>query len=157
MLASIQKLDEGYLAEFERLLTQSVEEVWSMLTVNEKLVQWFPELEVKDLQAGGTVKFNMPDGSTIDMTITDFKMLSILEYTWGEDQVRFELHPQSDGTLLILKERINKVTNHTPKDLAGWHVCLDVIVAILDGRQVESRKQEWEKWYKKYVQAVENM
>lgn len=157
MLASIQKLDEGYLAEFERLLTQSVEEVWSMLTVNEKLVQWFPELEVKDLQASGTVKFNMPDGSTIDMTITDFKMLSILEYTWGEDQVRFELHPQSDGTLLILKERINKVTNHTPKDLAGWHVCLDVIVAILDGRQVESRKQEWEKWYKKYVQAVENM
>lgn len=41
----------------------------------------------------------------------------------------------------------------TPRDLAGWHVCLDVIQALLDGTKIDSRKQEWEKWYPRYVKV----
>lgn len=52
-------------------------------------------------------------------------------------------------------EKIKMITNHTPKDLAGWHVCLDVIHALLDGRSIASREDEWKKWYEKYVEAVE--
>lgn len=157
MLAKLQKVEEGYRATFDRHLPQPIDDVWVMLTDNDKLPLWFSELKVKDLRVGGIIEFNMPDGSTIDMEITDFKARSILEYTWGEDLVRFELSPEAEGTHLILTETIYNITDHTSKDLAGWHVCLDVIAAILDGRKIESRKEEWKKWYEQYTQAVNEL
>ncbi|QQZ09683.1 SRPBCC family protein [Heyndrickxia vini] len=155
MLASIQKVEDHYVAKFERQLQHPVEKVWAMLTDNQKLSKWFSELRVKDLRKGGMMLFDMQDGTFEEMEITEFEMYSILEYTWAEDNVRFELYKEQDGCLLILNETINKMTNHTPKDLAGWHVCLDVISALLDGRTIESRKNEWEKWYVKYIQLTE--
>jgi uncharacterized protein YndB with AHSA1/START domain len=154
MLAVIQKVEHGYIARFERRLKHPVEKVWALLTENEKLAKWFSELSVDDLREGGIIKFDMQDGSFEKMTITELKLYSVLEYTWGDDSVRFELHPNSEGCLLVLKEKINKMTSHTSRDLAGWHVCLDVIQALLDGRTLESRDEEWKKWHEKYVEAV---
>ncbi len=154
MLAVLKKVEQGYIARFERRLTHSDEKVWAFLTENEKLAQWFAELRVDDLREGGVIKFDMHDGTFEEMTITELKMYSVLEYTWGEDSVRFELYPDPEGCLLVLNERINRLTDHTPRDLAGWHVCLDVIQGLLDGRTLESRKDEWNKWYEKYVEAA---
>lgn len=154
MLAVIQKMENGYIARFERHLKHSAEKVWSMLTENEELSKWFSELRIDDLREGGIIKFDMRDGSFIEMEILELKMQSVLEYTWGKDKVRFELYPESNGCRLVLIEEIKTITNHTPKDLAGWHVCLDVINALLDDRTLESREDEWKKWYEKYVQAV---
>ncbi|MBS4201833.1 SRPBCC family protein [Bacillus sp. FJAT-49732] len=157
MLAKLQKTDQGYLAQFNRNLNHPVEDVWAMLTDNDKLAQWFPELRVKDLREGGAFTFNMGEGNLIEMPILEFKMHSELEFTWADDVVRFELHPEAEGCQLILKEKINKMTDHTPRDLAGWHVCLDVISALLDRKTIENRKAEWEKWYPKYVEAVDEI
>lgn len=157
MLATIQKSGTGYIARFERLLNHSVENVWSMLTDNEKLKKWFSELRVEDLRKGGIISFDMQDGTFEEMVITELEMNSVLEFTWAEDIVRFELFPNADGCLFVFSEKINKITNHTPKDLAGWHVCLDVIRELLDGRTMESREAEWKKWYVKYVEAIEKI
>ncbi|GAA4855366.1 SRPBCC family protein [Paenibacillus vulneris] len=154
MLAELRKADHGFIAQFERHYKHSIEEVWAYLTENEKLNQWFPELEVEELRQGGLIRFNMPDGTQLDMMILDMKSLSALEYTWGEDRVRFELAAEPGGCLLYLKETIQAVTPHTPKDLAGWHVCLDVIAALLNDT-VMDRKREWERMYEQYIQAVE--
>ena len=43
-------------------------------------------------------------------------------------------------------EKLTKIKDHTPKDLAGWHACLDVIHALLDGRSTDFRQKEWKKW-----------
>ncbi|QED47783.1 SRPBCC family protein [Cytobacillus dafuensis] len=157
MLAEIKKMDHFYLAHFERQLHHSVEKVWSMLTNNEMLSKWFSELSVEELREGGIIKFDMQDGTFEELEITELKMFSVLQYTWGEDCVRFELYPVSEGCRLILKEKINKMTDHTPKDLAGWHVCLEVIKALLDGRAFHSRESEWKKWHDKYIQAIEEV
>jgi uncharacterized protein YndB with AHSA1/START domain len=154
LLAVVQKIENGYTARFERRLKHSVEQVWSMLTENEKLSKWFSELRIDDLREGGIIKFDMQDGTFEEMEILELKMYSVLEYTWGEDIVRFELYPEPESCRLVLIEKIKTITNHTPKDLAGWHVCLDVINALLDGRTIESREEEWKKWYEKYVQAI---
>ncbi|MFM1655186.1 SRPBCC family protein [Brevibacillus sp. B_LB10_24] len=154
MLADIKKTEDGYIARFERHFRHSVEEVWAFLTENEKLAKWFSELQVEDLREGGLIKFDMQNGTFIDMKILELSMHSVLEYTWGDDIVRFELYPEADGCLLVLIEKLKVMTDHTPKDLAGWHVCLEVISALLDGRTIESRKAEWEKWYEKYVRAT---
>jgi len=157
MLATFQKSENGYIARFERNLKHSVEDVWSMLTNNVKLKKWFSELQVEDLRRGGTISFDMHDGTFEKMMITDLEMYSVLEYTWAEDIVRFEINPNSDGCQLVLIEKITRITGHTPKDLAGWHVCLDVIQALLDGRIIESREDEWKKWYEQYVAATERI
>ncbi len=154
MLAAIEKSDNGYIARFERPLKHSIEHVWSMLTDNEKLRKWFSELKVEDLRKGGLITFDMQNGTFEKMVITDLEIYSVLEYTWAEDLVRFELYPNSDGCLLVLNEKIKRITEHTPRDLAGWHVCLDVIHALLDGRTMKSRKEEWKKSYEKYADAI---
>jgi uncharacterized protein YndB with AHSA1/START domain len=154
MLAVIKKVENGFLAQFERHFKHSVEEVWSYLTENDKLAKWFSELRIDELRQGGFIKFDMQDGTFEEMTILDLKTNSVLEYTWGEDIVRFELNQELGGCRLVLIENIKTITNHTPRDLAGWHVCLDVIDALLDGRTIDLRKEEWEKWYAKYVEKT---
>lgn len=157
MLAVVQKTADGYTARFERHLKHSVEKVWASLTENDKLKKWFSELQVDDLREGGVIKFDMQDGTFEEMTILELKPYSVLEYTWGEDQVRFELYPDSQGCRLVLIEKINKLTDHTPKDLAGWHVCLDVIQALLDDAGELSRKEEWETQYEEYAKIFESL
>lgn len=48
----------------------------------------------------------------------------------------------------------NVFTTHTPRDLAGWHICLDVFQALLDGTPMESRGGEWDEWYNSYKNAI---
>lgn len=114
-------------------------------------------MQVDDLRVGGVIKFDMQDGTFEEMNILEVETNAVLSYTWGEDRVRFELEPVSGGTRLILIEQLTKLTDHTPKDLAGWHVCLDKIKALLDGKKLDSRNSEWEKWYKAYTEALNRM
>lgn len=119
--------------------------------------KWFSELHIEVLKKGGLITFNMGDGTFEELTITDYEPHGVLEYTWGDDIVRFELQKKADGCRLVLKEKLHTITNHTPKELAGWHVCLEAIQALLDGQTIDSRKEIWKSWYEKYIQAVENV
>lgn len=157
MLASITQAENGYSVRFERNLKHAVESVWSMLTDNEKLAQWFPELRVADLHEGGLIQFDMQNGHFEEMAITRLKALSVLEFTWAEDIVRFELYAEPEGCRLVLIEKLVQITAHTPRDIAGWDVCLDVIEALLDGKTIASRKDVWKMKYDKYVQAFEKL
>jgi uncharacterized protein YndB with AHSA1/START domain len=157
MLADLQPAQGGYLARFERHWHHAVEDVWSWLTENDKLVQWFPELEVEELREGGRIKFNMPDGTFLTMDIIAFIPNEVLGYTWAEDRVRFELYAEPNGGCrLVFSEHLHKITAHTPRDLAGWHVCLDVIEALMEGRTIASRKNVWGVWYEKYKELTES-
>ncbi|RJE86268.1 SRPBCC family protein [Paenibacillus sp. 1011MAR3C5] len=155
MLAVLRQVQEGYRARFERQLNHPVAKVWTALTENGQLKKWFSELYVDDLREGGVIKFDMQDGTFEEMAILALKEQSVLEYTWGEDQVRFELYSEAGGCRLVLIEKIRVLTDHTPKDLAGWHVCLDVIEALLEDKTLESRKSVWETRYNEYAQLVE--
>ncbi|UVI27689.1 SRPBCC family protein [Paenibacillus spongiae] len=157
MLAKISKADELVIARFERHLKHTVEDVWAMLTENDKLAQWFSELRIDDLREGGTIKFDMQDGTYDEMEIIEFRNNSVLEYTWDADRVRFELEAEPEGCRLVFIEKITKITDHTPRDIAGWDVCLDVIEAILDGRIIESRKDIWKVKYEEYVKVFEQL
>ncbi|WP_342432290.1 SRPBCC family protein [Neobacillus sp. FSL H8-0543] len=157
MLAKVERAEAGYTARFEHHWNHSVQEVWSYLTDNEKLAKWFTELHVEELREGGLIKFNMQDGTFEELTIVELKIPSVLAYTWGDDIVHFELDQEPNGCRLVLTEKIKTITPHTPRDLAGWHVCLEVISALLDGRTIDSRKEAWNKWYEKYVQEIQKI
>lgn len=153
MIATIQNEKGIYLARFERQFNHSVETVWEMLTDNEKLKQWFDELEIVDLRQDGLIQFDMQDGTYEDMKILDYEPLKTLVFEWGQDIARFELSSLPNGCKLVFVETISTITEHTPKDLAGWHVCLDVIQALLDGDSIK-REDDWKIWFKKYKELL---
>ncbi|MFJ7928791.1 SRPBCC family protein [Peribacillus sp. NPDC096448] len=159
MQAVIEKEGNGIIARFDRLLNHSVEKVWSALTENDKLEKWMSNLEMKDLRKDGTIKFNFNDGSgkSFDMKIRDFQESAVLDFEWGDGWVRFEVSPEKDGCSLVLKESITPVNDHTAKDLAGWHICLDMFSDLLDGHRQDFPMDEWEKWHKEYTAAVKRM
>ncbi|NMM53871.1 SRPBCC family protein [Paenibacillus aquistagni] len=154
-LAKITALPQGFQARFERYYNQQPAELWDMLTNNEKLSLWFNELSVQELKIGGSIFFDMQDGTHEKMEILDCIPGQVLEYAWGSDSVRFELAEVAGGSKLVLVEKLHEITAHTPKDLAGWHVCLDAIKCILEHRQLESRMDIWKVKYEQYVQLLE--
>ncbi|MCZ2256864.1 SRPBCC domain-containing protein [Sporosarcina sp. G11-34] len=154
MMAKIKMTEKGLVAQSERRLHHSVEDVWAMLTDNDLLKKWFQELRVGDLREGGFMKFDIEDVLHEELEITELINLSVLEFDWFGDEVRFELHFAEYGCLLLFKEKVNLITEQTKKDLAGWHVCLDVIQALLDGKSI-LRETEWEKWHQEYVHVLD--
>ncbi len=157
MLAVLEKNKNGYQAKYERHLKFPVERVWEALTDNDKLSKWFQELSIEELKAGGKIKFDMQDGTYEELEIIEVKLFSVLEYTWGEDRVRFELYQEANGCRLVLIETIKEITDHTSKDLAGWHVCLDTINALLGGNSYGQRENEWNTWFKEYVLLTQSV
>ena len=105
----------------------------------------------------------MNDGTAtfLEIQITDYVEKEVLEFNWGNDTVRFELSPTDNGSVLLLAESIGELTAHTPKDLAGWHICLDLLSDLLNGTiHEEYPMEEWEKQfteYKKLVAEVEKI
>ncbi|AIE79557.1 Aha1 domain superfamily [Bacillus cereus] len=154
MLAEIGKLSNEYVVKFERQFAYTVEEVWSVLTENSKLKKWMSNLQIESLKTGGIIKFDMMDGSFINIDILECQVNAVLEFTWGKDRVRFEIHKEENSTLLLLKEYIHVLTDHTPKDIAGWHICLDLFSAVLEGEEKEFSKDKWKQWFKIYKDKV---
>lgn len=157
MIAEIKKQTAGYIVKFERQFPYTIEEVWSVLTENSKLKKWMPNLQIENLKTDGIIKFDMMDGSFINIDILECQLNSVLEFTWNKDRVRFEIHKEENGSLLLLKEFIYELTDHTPKDIAGWHICLDLFSAVLEGEEKEFPKDEWGYWFDKYKVKVDEL
>ena len=157
MLAVIEKGTNGYKVILERQIKSSKKEVWSWLTENDKLKQWFSELRMEELKKGGKVLFDMHDGTFEEMEILKCEEQSVLKFTWAEDVVQFELYPTEAGCRIVFTEYINIIIKHTPKDIAGWHVCLMVVQSLIEGLPMNDRKEEWEHLYPKYVELFNNV
>ncbi|MFJ6209086.1 SRPBCC domain-containing protein [Lysinibacillus sp. NPDC092081] len=160
MLATIQKQQNSYVVKFNRPLSHSVDAVWAVLTENEKLQKWMNNLEIIDLRKNGKIHFNMHDGTNAykEIAIVDYAEKEVLKFDWGKDTVRFELSPTSSGSILILLESIGELTEHTPKDLAGWHICLDLLSDLLSGTvHEEFPMEDWRKWFVEYKQLVDDI
>ena len=120
-----------------------------MLTVNEQLQKWFPQLEIEQLKPDGKIRFDFGNGSYEEMTLLKVSEPSSFAFTWDTNIMRFELFGTADGqTALKLSEDVVEVTPHTPRDIAGWQTCLENIIAILDGYAVNPGPSEnWDEFY----------
>ncbi|MEK4742625.1 MULTISPECIES: SRPBCC family protein [unclassified Bacillus (in: firmicutes)] len=157
MLAQIEKQTDGYIIKFERQFPNTIEEVWSVLTENSKLKKWMSNLQIENLKTGGIIKFDMMDGSFLNIDILECQLNSVLEFTWDKDRVRFEIHKEKNDALLLLKEYIHELTDHTPKDIAGWHICLDLFSSVLEEDEKEFSKNEWQQWFEKYKDKIQEV
>jgi uncharacterized protein YndB with AHSA1/START domain len=135
----VRQNGERWTLVFVRDLKHPPEKVWAALTQPEQLSKWAPYTADRDLGSTGTATLSMIDGQPQKGTpaeITHAEPAKLLEYTWGGDQLRWELEPTSAGTRLTLLHSVPD-KEWVPKVAAGWHLCLDVAELLLDGTPIE--------------------
>jgi uncharacterized protein YndB with AHSA1/START domain len=122
---------------FRRLYDFTAEELWAALTDPKQLDRWLARAPHFEQEVGGRVELVFGDGNRDGRTtgqILTWDEPRVLEYEWrfpGEDNsvVRFELHPQEFGTLLVLDHRRLGRRSGTGYS-AGWHAHLDALARL---------------------------
>lgn len=168
---TLGQADGRYLLRFERRFAHPVERVWDALTRPERLIEWFGPTEVElELVKGG--RFHTRGGSPelVEAIIAEHGDVPIesrdtvlrveppyvFEHTFGGDPssiVRWELHPDADGCVLRLThtEPPGFPAADAPRDLAGWHVLLELLGHALDGHPIAWPRDRWEQHRDRYV------
>jgi uncharacterized protein YndB with AHSA1/START domain len=132
----------GAAVRFERWYAASVTELWSALSDPERMARWLGAEVHIEAWTGGGVALRWPGGEQMDGVITIFEPGRVLEFTWRETAlgvesvVRFELRPQSSGTLLML-EHSGVPAGQAAGFGAGWHGHLDALAATLAGQDMD--------------------
>ena len=84
--------NQGVSVQFSGVFNLPKEQVWSLLTENDKLQSWYPELEFQGLETGASLKFNYKTGGHEDMMVLDVEPHAYLSFTWDLNIITFELH-----------------------------------------------------------------
>ncbi|MBC1434253.1 ATPase [Listeria rocourtiae] len=156
MQKKYQKISEtSGIMTFDLELNSEISKVWDLIATTKGFVQWFPELSIGESGVDGLILFDFGNGEYEEMKITVYEPKSILEYTWDKNMVRFELVEQDNKIKLRFTEEINEKTTHTPRDISGWHMCLEKIQGILEGKEVSFTEDEFLALFDEY-QALMN-
>lgn len=147
---------------FVRHLRHSPEKVWASLTDPAKLRQWAPFDPDRDLATPGPAVLRMKDGQTVEeypAKVLRAEAPKLLEYTWGEDLLRWELSPDGAGTTLTLRHTVDGA-EWVPRTAAGWHLCLMVAERLLEGNPVgpivgrDAMNYGWQELHDAYAKAL---
>ena len=135
---------------FERTLKASPARVWRALTHADEMDAWHPSPFEADLRVGGAVRYL---GKLDDGTVKAIEPISLLTYTWGEDDLRWELEEaDGGGTVLTLTHAFDDRLK-AARDGAGWHVCLGRLTEALDGAgRPEDEGKAWSDFNPEYEQ-----
>lgn len=126
---------DGWTLIFIREFRQAPAVVWRALTDPGELDQWAPFTAARDLGEPGSTTLTMVDGDDrvpMPAVVTEAVAPEVLEYTWGEDRLRWQLEPSADGTRLTLRHTVTK-PDLDAKLAAGWHICFGVLDHLLAG------------------------
>lgn len=157
-------MDEGELRAagerwqivFTRPLTHPVDRVWRAVTDPAHLEAWFPTEIHGERAEGAPLRFTFPgegDDAAFGGEVLIWDPPRTFAFRWGEDELRMDLEPTRDGTVLTLIHTIDE-KGRAVRDAAGWHGCLDLLAAALDGVEPDfDPKERWEKIHPLYVEA----
>ena len=144
---------------FARTLRHPPERVWAALTDPDQLAEWAPYKASGDLGAPGDVTLTMIDGDIAEdlaATVRRADPPTLLEYSWGDDLLRWELAAVAGGTRLTLHHTVAE-RDMLPNVAAGWHICLVVAERLLDGEPVgpirgrEAMDYGWQELHDRYA------
>ena len=108
--------------------------VWEALTDPAHLREWAPFDADGTLARLGPVKLTTvgtPAPQVSETTVTRAEAPRLLEYTWGGNDLRWQLEPLGGGTRLTLWHHIDR--GFISWGAAGWHICFDVLDRFLAG------------------------
>jgi uncharacterized protein YndB with AHSA1/START domain len=136
--AQVRKDGEKWTLVLVRELRHAPEKVWQALTDPAHLREWAPFDADEGLgTAGRTVKLTTvgaPTPMVSETKVTRAEAPKLLEYTWGAQDIRWELEALGGGTRLTLWHNIDR--RFISMGAAGWHICFDVLDHLLDGTPI---------------------
>ena len=135
--AEVRKDGEHWMLVLVRELRHPPAKVWQALTEPAHLREWAPFDADRSLGTVGQVKLSTvgaPAPQVSDTTVRRAEAPKLLEYTWGGNDIRWELEPLGAGTRLTLWHNIDR--RFVAMGAAGWHVCLDVLDRFLAGEPI---------------------
>jgi uncharacterized protein YndB with AHSA1/START domain len=155
--ADVRKEGDTWTLVLVRELRHPPRKVWEALTEREQLREWAPFDADRDLDSIGPVKLSTvatPTPQVSETSVTRADAPRVLEYKWGEHEMRWELEPVASGTRLTLWHSIGR--QFVAMGAAGWHICLDVLDRLVSGRPIgrivggDAMKFEWRRLNAEY-------
>ena len=157
--AHIEKDGEKWTLVVAKELRHSPEKVWEALTEPAQLRLWAPfdadgSLGTLGAKANLTT-FGAPKAHVSETTVTRADAPRLLEYKWGDFNMRWELAAEGQGTRLTLW--INIPRPYIAMGAAGWQVCFDVMDHLLSGEPIgrisgpdAMNFEGWQRLHKEY-------
>ncbi|HEX6255285.1 MAG TPA: SRPBCC family protein [Euzebyales bacterium] len=130
--------DGRWAVRLERRLSHPIDRVWQAITQTDHLNVWFPAHVAGEMRTGGQLTFTF--GDTADEPATHGTVLQadppdLLVYTWDDNELRFELTPDGDATLLVLVNTFDDRPG-AASFATGWGLCLAALDPVLRGAPV---------------------
>ena len=151
--------EEKWALVFVRELRHSPEKVWQALTDPAHLREWAPFDADGNLGAvGAKVKLTTVAAPALHVTetiVTRADAPEVLEYNWGDHDMRWQLEDLGGGTRLTLWTNIGR--RFIAMGAAGWHICFDVLDHLLSGTPLgrvvgpEAMKFGWQRLNAEYA------
>jgi uncharacterized protein YndB with AHSA1/START domain len=133
-------IDGGSLLRFRCRFGQSLPRVWQALTVDGQLSAWFPCRVRLEERAGGRIEFLFPGEEPDYGEVLEFESESRLAFTWDEEVLRWQLHPDAEGCRLMMTNTLQDPQTRA-KVAAGWHSCFERLAAMLADEGAEPVRQ----------------
>ena len=141
-----------------RQMRHAPEKVWEALTDPAHLREWAPfDADGSLGREGATVKLTTvgaPGPHVTETKVTRADAPKLLEYTWGGNDMRWQLESAGGGTRLTLWTNIDR--RYIAMGAAGWHVCFDVLDHLLGGdpigRMVGPEAMKFDGWQRLHAE-----
>jgi uncharacterized protein YndB with AHSA1/START domain len=141
---------------FERTIPHPVGTVWTAITDPEQLEQWFPtSVEFSGLATGAPIAFRFAEDRYPPMSgeIRELSPPERLVFTWGDDELTFELDSRDGGAACRLAFSVAlDAADKAARDGAGWEACLDALALVAAGglppRPMPA--SQWQAYYDEY-------
>ena len=136
--------------------------VWEALTDPAQLAEWAPFDADRNLASAGPAKLTTigaPTPQVDDSIVKRAEAPHLLEYTWGGNELRWQLEPTGAGTRLTLWHNIDR--RYITWGAAGWHICFDVLARLLAGDPIgrivgrEAMQLDWKRLTTEYAAMFE--
>jgi uncharacterized protein YndB with AHSA1/START domain len=158
-IAQIHKDGDKWTLVVVRELRHAPEKVWQALTDPAQLREWARFNADANLStAGSTAKLTTigaPSTHVTETKVTRAEAPKLLEYNWGDHEMRWQLEPLNGGTRLTLWTNIGR--RFIAMGAAGWQICFDVLDHLLSGTPLgrivgpEAIKFGWKKLHADYA------
>jgi uncharacterized protein YndB with AHSA1/START domain len=128
----------------QRELRHPVEKVWRAITEPGELRGWFPAAVEVDLRLDGPITFTFEDDPDAPVdehgsgVIRAYEPPRLIEYNWGDEVLRWELVPSTDGCTLHLTATFDDRAG-SASFTSGWSLCFDALAGLLSGSSVPGK------------------
>lgn len=163
--ARIEAQGDDWILVVERRLRHAPDTVWQAITDPGHLRQWAPFDADRNLAQSGMARLSTVGTPEPHVTETEIKRVeapTLLELSWGDNDMRWQLEALDDGgTLLTLWHSIGR--DYIAMGAAGWHICFDVLRHYLDddplGRLVgpDAMAHGWPTLHQQYAEQFDAM